>query len=71
MRSSNFDNKTPGPGNYQADTIKVRSKDPSWSLPKSARDQMYKSTIVGPGAYEHDKNYKKLVQTNSGYNFGS
>ena len=31
---------------------------------------MTKSTIVGPGAYEHDKNYKSLVTTNKGYNFG-
>lgn len=32
---------------------------------------MSKSTIVGPGAYDHDKNYKSLVTTNKGYNFGS
>lgn len=31
---------------------------------------MSKSSIVGPGAYEHDKNYKSLVTTNKGYNFG-
>lgn len=32
---------------------------------------MSKSSIVGPGAYEHDKNYKSLVTTNKGYGFGS
>ena len=32
---------------------------------------MSKSTLVGPGAYDHDKNYKSLVTTNKGYNFGS
>lgn len=70
MRNSYADSKTPGPGNYDGDSVKVKSKDPSWSLPKSPRDQMSKSTL-GPGAYDHDKNYKELVTTNKGYNFGS
>lgn len=71
MRNSYADSKTPGPGNYEADPAKVKSKDPSWSLPKSPRDQMSKSTIIGPGAYDHDKNYKSLVTTHKGYGFGS
>lgn len=32
---------------------------------------MSKSNAIGPGAYEHDKNYKSLVKTNKGYHFGS
>lgn len=71
MRNSLVDNKTPGPGNYEGDSTKIKGKDPSWSLSKSPRDEMSKSTLVGPGAYDHDKNYKKLVTTNKGYNFGS
>lgn len=70
MRNSYADSKTPGPGNYDGDSSKVRNKDPSWSLSKSPRDQMSKSTL-GPGAYDHDKNYKELVTTHKGYNFGS
>lgn len=31
---------------------------------------MSKSSIVGPGAYDHDKNFKSLITTNKGYNFG-
>lgn len=31
---------------------------------------MSKSTL-GPGAYDHDKNFKSLATTNRGYNFGS
>lgn len=51
--------------------MKVKSKDPSWSLSKTPRDQMSKSTVVGPGAYDYDKNFKSLVTTHKGYNFGS
>lgn len=57
MRGSYADSKTPGPGNYEIDQNKVKSKDPSWSLSKSPRDQMSKSTMVGPGSYDHGKNY--------------
>ena len=32
---------------------------------------MSKSTVVGPGSYDYDKNYKSLVTNNKGYNFGS
>ena len=32
---------------------------------------MSKSIAIGPGAYDYDKNYKSLVTTNKGYNFGS
>jgi hypothetical protein len=71
MRSQNFDNKTPGPGNYNHDFNKVRNHDPSWSLAKSSRENMSKSIAIGPGAYEHDQNYKSLVKTNKGYHFGS
>lgn len=71
MRNSYADSKTPGPGNYEPDGNKNKNKDPSWSLSKSPRDNMSKSTIVGPGAYNHDKNFKELVTTNKGYNFGS
>lgn len=71
LRNSYADSKTPGPGNYDFDSSRVKAKDPSWSLPKSPRDQMSKSTIVGPGAYDHDKNYKSLVTTNKGYEFGN
>lgn len=69
MRNSYVDNKTPGPGNYQNDNKGLKEKDPSWSLPKSPRDQMSKSTL-GPGAYDHDKNFKSLATTHKGYNFG-
>ena len=71
MRNSYADSKTPGPGNYEMDVNRVKSKDPSWSLSKSPRDYMSKSTIVGPGAYEVDKDYNHLVKNNNGYNFGS
>ena len=71
MRNSFADSKTPGPGNYEMDTNGVKNKDPSWSLSKSPRDYMSKSTIVGPGAYEVDKDYNHLVKNNNGYNFGS
>lgn len=71
MRNHISDSKTPGPGNYDHDGNKVKSRDPSWSLPKSSRDWMYKSAVVGPGAYEHDKNFKNLSTINRGYNFGS
>jgi hypothetical protein len=71
MRNSYADSKTPGPGNYEAEYNKVKAKDPSWSLSKSARDDMSKSTVVGPGAYEVDRGYKKLVESSQGYNFGS
>lgn len=27
--------------------------------------------MVGPGSYEHDKNFKKLATNHSGYNFGN
>lgn len=70
MRNSYGDSKTPGPGNYEPDSSRVKLKDPHWSLSKSPRDDMSKSTVVGPGAYEHDKNYKSLVTTHKGYNFG-
>ena len=71
MRNSYAESKTPGPGNYEPDGSRVKNRDPSWSMPKSSRDYMSKSTVVGPGAYEHDKNYKELVTLNKGYNFGS
>ena len=71
MRNSYVESKTPGPGNYEPDGNKNKLKDPSWSLPKSSRDYMSKSTVVGPGAYEHDKNFKNLATINKGYNFGS
>ena len=32
---------------------------------------MSKSAMIGPGSYDYDKNYKSLVTTNKGYNFGS
>jgi|LakMenEpi03Aug12_release.lakeMendotaPanAssembly.Ray.scaffolds.fasta_scaffold5542565_1 hypothetical protein len=32
---------------------------------------MYKSNEVGPGQYDHDKNYKKVVTSSPAYNFGS
>lgn len=32
---------------------------------------MSKSAMIGPGSYDYDKNYKSLVTTNQGYNFGS
>lgn len=70
MRNSYADNKTPGPGNYEVDPNKIKEKDPSWSLPKSPRDQMSKSTL-GPGAYEHEKNFKNLSTVHRGYGFGS
>ncbi len=70
MRNSYADSKTPGPGNYNHDSSRVKSKEPVWSLSKSPRDQMSKSTVVGPGAYDHDKNYKSLVTTHKGYGFG-
>ncbi len=31
---------------------------------------MSKSSMVGPGSYDYDKNYKNLVSTYKGYNFG-
>ena len=71
MRSAYPDNKIPGPGNYESDGIKIMNKDPSWSLSKTPRDSLSKSSVVGPGAYDSDKNYKDLVSTNKGYNFGS
>lgn len=71
LRNSYADSKTPGPGNYDPDNSRVKSKDPQWSLSKSPRDDMSKSSIVGPGAYDHDKNYKSLVTTHKGYGFGS
>lgn len=55
MRNSYGDSKTPGPGNYEPDGQRVKHKDPSWSLSKSPRDYMSKSSIIGPGAYEVDK----------------
>ena len=32
---------------------------------------MSKSTMVGPGSYDYDKNYKSLVTKDKGHNFGS
>ena len=71
MRNSYADSKTPGPGNYEADASRIKSRDPSWSLSKGSRDYLSKSNVVGPGAYEVDKHYKSLVASNNGYNFGS
>lgn len=49
----------------------MKSKDPSYSLSKGSRDEiMSKSTIIGPGSYDADKNYKSLVTTNKGYKLG-
>lgn len=31
---------------------------------------MSQSSVLGPGAYDHDKNYKTLATKNRGYNFG-
>lgn len=70
MRNSYATSQTPGPGNYNENSENVKGKDPSWSLSKSARDQMSKSSMVGPGSYDYDKNYKNLVSTYKGYNFG-
>lgn len=38
LRNSYADSKTPGPGNYDFDSSRIKAKDPSWSLPKSPRD---------------------------------
>lgn len=38
LRNSYADSKTPGPGNYNPDSSRIKSKDPQWSLSKSSRD---------------------------------
>ena len=71
MRNSYADNRVPGPGNYELEAAtKIKSKDPSWSLSKSPRDYMSKSTI-GPGQYEVDKDFQNVMPSQGGYNFGS
>jgi hypothetical protein len=72
MHSSMILSKTPGPGSYQESAYtKVKGKDPMWSLSKSSRDNMFKSNDVGPGQYEHAKNYKSVITSSPAYNFGS
>lgn len=52
MSSSLILSKTPGPGSYDESSYsKVKSKDPTWSLSKSSRDNMFKNNDVGPGQY--------------------
>ena len=70
MRNSLILTKTPGPGNYEPDSERVKGKLPSWSLSKSSRDVAMKSIDLGPGQYEHDKNYKSVIQSSPKYNFG-
>ncbi len=40
-------------------------------MSKSSRDILYKNNSVGPGQYEHDKNFKKVITNNPSYQFGS
>jgi hypothetical protein len=55
----NYNNKIPGPGSYENDSLKVKSKDPKWSLSKTAREdpflsEKYKKELEkkpGPGNY--------------------
>ena len=72
MHSSMILSKTPGPGTYDEFTYsKVKEKDPMWSMSKSSRDYLPKTDVVGPGQYEHDKNFKKVIQSSPGYHFGN
>lgn len=32
---------------------------------------MYKGNTVGPGQYEHDKNFKSVITSSPKYHFGS
>ena len=58
-KDTNYDNKQPGPGSYDHDSLKIRSLSPKWSLPKTAREdpfltEKYKKEIEkkpGPGNY--------------------
>ena len=72
MRGDRDKSFTPGPGNYNNNDIRgIASKEPSWSLSKSSRDVMAKSSLLGPGQYEVDKHYKSVVTSSPGYHFGS
>ena len=72
MSSSMSLSKTPGPGTYdELAYSRVKDKDPMWSLSKSSRDFAYKNNVVGPGQYDHDKNYKNVITSIQSYNFGS
>ncbi len=71
MHSSLVLSKTPGPGTYESMEGRIKPKDPSWSLSKSSRDNMYKGNPVGPGQYESDVNFKSVITSSPKYHFGS
>lgn len=70
MKNSGILSKTPGPGTYEQLDQKVKHTDPSWSLSKTPKLEMSKSAVVGPGAYELDEKYNKLVKSSNGYSLG-
>jgi hypothetical protein len=59
----NYNNKIPGPGSYDNDTIKVKSTKPKWSLPKTNREDPFLT----------EKNKKELQKAPGpgNYNFNS
>ena len=70
-REIDYNNKTPGPGFYQAKVIK--NKSPEWSISKTARSDVWSSQNIfstrsftpGPGEYK----YKTLIGEGPKVNF--
>lgn len=70
LRLSGERSEVPGPGTYNGMEEVLKSKNPSFSLPKSRRDSMTKSQVPGPGQYESPESYRKFAEQSPNYQLG-
>lgn len=62
LRLSAEKSEVPGPGAYNGLEEAIKSKNPSFSLPKSRRDSLTKNEVPGPGQYESPESYRKFAE---------
>jgi hypothetical protein len=71
LRSSVERSEVPGPGTYSGIENIIWNKNPSFSLPKSRRDNLIKSEAPGPGQYESPESYIKVTEKSPDYKFSN
>jgi hypothetical protein len=71
LRLSVEKSEVPGPGTYNGLENVIKSKNPSFSLPKSRRDDLVRNEAPGPGQYESPASYRKFAEKSPDYKFSS
>lgn len=69
MRLSSEKMSVPGPGAYSGKEDFVKSKMPSFSLPKQRRDSSVDNFVPGPGQYESPQSYRKVAEHSPDWKF--